>query len=66
MHFQNVKKEDLEVEFAKYGKLSSAWVAFNPPGFAFLEFEDDKDAVDAVSSMNGADFMVSFSTQTIC
>lgn len=47
------------MEFAKYGKLSSAWVAFNPPGFAFLEFEDDKDAVDAVSAMNGADFMVS-------
>ena len=23
---ENVKKEDLEVEFAKYGRLSSAWV----------------------------------------
>lgn len=77
---ENVKKEDLEVEFTKYGKLTSCWVAFNPvrnetlylitqindltckqlflqPGFAFVEFDDEKDAKDAVSAMNGADFM---------
>lgn len=54
---ENVKKEDLEVEFAKYGKLTSTWVAFNPPGFAFIEFEDEQDAQEAVSSMNGAEFM---------
>ena len=54
---ENVKKEDLEVEFAKYGKLSSVWVAFNPPGFAFLEFDSDQDAVAAVASKNGSDFM---------
>lgn len=54
---ENVKKEDLEVEFAKYGKLTSTWVAFNPPGFAFIEFEDESDAQEAVSSMNGVDFM---------
>ena len=54
---ENVKKEDLEVEFGKYGKLTSAWVAFNPPGFAFIEFEDESDAQEAVASMNGTDFM---------
>lgn len=54
---ENVKKEDLEVEFAKYGKLQSVWVAFNPPGFAFVEFDDEKDAQSAVGSMNGSDFM---------
>lgn len=54
---ENVKKEDLEVEFAKYGKLTSTWVAFNPPGFAFIEFEEEQDAQEAVSSMNGVDFM---------
>lgn len=27
---ENVKKEDLEVEFTKFGKLTSCWVAFNP------------------------------------
>lgn len=37
---EKVKKEDLEGEFTKYGKLNSVWVAFNPPGFgkAFANF----------------------------
>lgn len=54
---ENVKKEDLEVEFGKYGKLASTWVAFNPPGFAFVEFDSEADAQEAVNNMNGADFM---------
>lgn len=42
-----VKKEDLEGEFTKYGKLNSIWVAFNPPGFAFVEFEKRDEAEKA-------------------
>lgn len=54
---ENVKKEDLEVEFGKYGKLASTWVAFNPPGFAFVEFDTEADAQEAVNNLNGLDFM---------
>jgi len=52
-----VKKEDLEVEFEKFGKLNSVWVAFNPPGFAFIEFSNHGDAETACDNLNGADFL---------
>ncbi|CAN7995358.1 unnamed protein product, partial [Ixodes hexagonus] len=49
----NMAKEELEREFSKYGHLSQVWVAQNPPGFAFLEFDDDRDADEAIRQMNG-------------
>nr|ADV40228.1 putative alternative splicing factor SRp20/9G8 [Latrodectus hesperus] len=51
---EDVQKEDLEREFGKYGNLTKVWVARNPPGFAFIEFEDDQDANEAIKEMNGA------------
>lgn len=53
---ESVKKEDLEGEFEKYGKLNSVWVAFNPPGFAFIEFNNLIDAETACDNLNGTDF----------
>ena len=52
-----VKKEDLEGEFEKFGKLNNVWVAFNPPGFAFIEFISQDDAETACDTMNGIDFL---------
>lgn len=52
-----VKKEDLETEFEKFGKLNSVWVAFNPPGFAFIEFSNLGDAETACDNLNGSDFL---------
>uniref|UniRef100_A0AAV2M7M3 RRM domain-containing protein n=1 Tax=Knipowitschia caucasica TaxID=637954 RepID=A0AAV2M7M3_KNICA len=33
--------------------IASVWVARNPPGFAFVEFEDPRDATDAVRELDG-------------
>ncbi|XP_049868126.1 RNA-binding protein Rsf1 [Pectinophora gossypiella] len=54
---EGIKKEDLEREFDKYGKLNSVWVALNPPGFAFIEFENMQEAEDACRSMNGFEML---------
>ena len=29
------------------------WIARNPPGFAFIDFEDFRDAEDAVRKLDG-------------
>ena len=46
-------KQELEKEFEAYGTLKSVWVARNPPGFAFVEFEDPRDADEAVRDLDG-------------
>lgn len=52
-----IKKDDLEGEFTKYGKLNSVWIAFNPPGFAFVEFEHRDDAQKACDVLNGTELL---------
>jgi len=52
-----VKREDLEDLFGKYGKCEHVWVAFNPPGFAFVNFETEDSANSAAESLNGEEFM---------
>lgn len=49
----NGNKTELERAFGYYGPLRSVWVARNPPGFAFVEFEDARDATDAVRELDG-------------
>jgi len=46
-------KTEIESAFNKYGSLRNVWVARNPPGFAFVEFEDSRDAEDAVRALDG-------------
>uniref|UniRef100_A0A2I2Y4K7 RRM domain-containing protein n=1 Tax=Gorilla gorilla gorilla TaxID=9595 RepID=A0A2I2Y4K7_GORGO len=45
----NGNKTELERAFGYYGPLQSVWVARNPSGFAFVEFEDPRDAADALN-----------------
>ncbi|CAL9704692.1 unnamed protein product [Knipowitschia caucasica] len=49
----NGDKTEIERAFGYYGPLRSVWVARNPPGFAFVEFEDPRDANDAVRELDG-------------
>lgn len=49
----NASKYELEDAFSKYGPLKNVWVARNPPGFAFVEFEDPRDAEDSVRGLDG-------------
>ncbi|CDR95112.1 splicing factor, arginine/serine-rich 3, putative [Babesia bigemina] len=51
--------KDVEAEFQKFGKLTSCELKKNVGGaaFAFLEFEDPRDARDAIKEKDGADFL---------
>ncbi|XP_056323995.1 serine and arginine rich splicing factor 7b [Danio aesculapii] len=46
-------KGELERAFGYYGPLRSVWIARNPAGFAFVEFEDPRDAEDSVRGLDG-------------
>ncbi|XP_010942206.1 serine/arginine-rich splicing factor RSZ21 isoform X12 [Elaeis guineensis] len=48
-----VSERDLEDEFREYGVLRSVWVAQRPPGYAFVEFDDRRDALDAIRDLDG-------------
>ncbi|KAH7832922.1 hypothetical protein Vadar_001347 [Vaccinium darrowii] len=48
-----VSERELEDEFRVYGVLRSVWVARRPPGYAFIEFDDKRDALDAIRELDG-------------
>ncbi|CAN6676092.1 unnamed protein product [Malus baccata var. baccata] len=48
-----VNERDLEDEFRLFGVLRNVWVARRPPGYAFIEFDDRRDALDAVQALDG-------------
>ena len=51
---RSANEKDIEKAFNYYGPLRSVWVARNPPGFAFVEFEDERDADDAIKGLDGS------------
>ncbi|XP_038713821.1 serine/arginine-rich splicing factor RSZ21-like isoform X4 [Tripterygium wilfordii] len=48
-----VTERELEDEFRMFGVLRSVWVARRPPGYAFVEFDDRRDALDAIHALDG-------------
>lgn len=50
---KDAEEKEIERAFTYYGRLKSVWVARNPAGFAFVEFEDPRDAEDAVRGLDG-------------
>ena len=49
----NGDRSEIEHAFGRFGPLRNVWVARNPPGFAFVEFEDPRDAEDAARDLDG-------------
>merc|ERR1712013_471456 len=50
---EDANRYDLEDAFTKFGPVKNVWVARRPPGFAFVEMEDPRDAEDAVRGLDG-------------
>ncbi|XP_022754429.1 serine/arginine-rich splicing factor RSZ22-like isoform X1 [Durio zibethinus] len=48
-----VSERDLEDEFRVFGVIRSVWVARRPPGYAFIDFDDHRDAEDAIRELDG-------------
>ncbi|XVF48203.1 hypothetical protein PTKIN_Ptkin03bG0171500 [Pterospermum kingtungense] len=48
-----VTERDLEDEFRVFGVIRSVWVARRPPGYAFIDFDDHRDAEDAIRDLDG-------------
>lgn len=49
----DANRYDIEDVFGKYGPVRDVWVARKPPGFAFVEMEDPRDASDAARGLDG-------------
>ncbi|KAJ9702882.1 hypothetical protein PVL29_004566 [Vitis rotundifolia] len=48
-----VTERELEDEFRVFGVIRSVWVARRPPGYAFIDFDDRRDAQDAIRELDG-------------
>lgn len=50
----DTQEREVEEIFAKYGQLKNCFVARAPGGFGFVEFEDPRDAQEAVKALDGS------------
>jgi len=50
---EDATTQELEDAFHRFGRIRKVWIARRPPGFAFIEFEDSRDAEDACKALDG-------------
>ncbi len=50
----HVREKDLEHEFAKYGSIKS--ISLKSGGYAFIEYDDFRDALEAIEHMDNRAF----------
>ena len=48
----SMTQSELEAEVRQYGRATSVWVARNPPGFAFVEFDSVDSAAAAIQGLD--------------
>ncbi|KAG6409706.1 hypothetical protein SASPL_127748 [Salvia splendens] len=58
-----VTERELEDEFRVFGVIRSVWVARRPPGYAFIDFDDRRDAQDAIRDLDGLIWNLNFSAK---
>jgi len=49
---RDAEEREIERALEYYGPIKSIWMARNPPGFAFVDFEYTTDAEDAVKGLD--------------
>ena len=50
---EGADEAELEQAFRTFGRLRHVWVARQPSGFAFVVFEDERDAREAIRCLDG-------------
>ena len=49
---EEIDKPDLKAIFEPYGNITDMWIAYNPPGFAFVQYDDMESAKKAIEGVN--------------
>ena len=50
---EGADKREIEETFMAFGRLKFVWVARQRPGVAYVFFEKERDAMEAVNCLNG-------------
>ena len=50
---RDATEDELDKVFGYYGPIRSTWISKDPSGFAFVEFEEGRDAEDAIKELHG-------------